>query len=270
MSYMEKMGRMVALNQLYILIYSALAALIGINVYLFLLIFVFIAISMIIQSMLTSSSLNEKSSYVQDILSGKKLFHEDNTRAIQSKDTMIYLDLQEQTKFSLYTMLGVLIGLAYFFALWDYVPHLAKFLLLKMYGETLSLPSIDVRLGLFLAFLIYFEGYFVINQGIIMWSLSRVKKLPALNVPTSYIVTDKGIVIKGIVTTKGIRFPLPPDVGLALNKERRFVELTREGRRTVTKLRLYTKNPEKLYDIIKKFTAPTDRDAQQGDKGPSS
>ncbi|NAZ31930.1 MAG: DUF2208 domain-containing protein, partial [Acidilobus sp.] len=57
MSYIEKMSRLVALNQLYILIYSVLAALIGVNIYLFLLVFVFIAISMIVQSILTSSNL---------------------------------------------------------------------------------------------------------------------------------------------------------------------------------------------------------------------
>jgi len=85
-----------------------------------------------------------------------------------------------------------------------------------------------------------------------MWALSRVKKLPALNIPTSYIVTDKGVVIKGLVTTKGVKFPLPPDVRLNMDKNRRFVELVRDGRRTVTKLRLYTRNPEKLYDILRR------------------
>jgi uncharacterized membrane protein len=260
MAYMEKMDRMVALNQLYILIYSALAAVIGVNMYLFLLIFVFIGISMFVQSILMSSGLNEKSSYAAEVLSGKRLFHEDNARAIQSKDTMIYVDLQEQTKFSLYTTLGILIGLAYFFVLWKHVPDLAAYLSLELFGRQIKDVGVEhLRLLLFIAFLLYFEGYFVINQGIMMWSLSRVKKLPALNVPTSYTVTDKGIVIKGLFTTKGIRFPLPPDIEVVLNKDRRFVELTRQGKRTVTRLRLYTKNPEKLYEIIRKaaFPAPS-------------
>jgi len=254
MSYIEKMSRLVALNQLYILIYSVLAAIIGVNIYLFLLVFVFITISMIVQSVLTSSNLNEKGSYVPEILSGKRLFHEDNTRAIQTRDQLIYLDLQEQTKFSLYTTFGVLIGLAYFFALWKYIPDLASLIALNLYGSSAlkSLPLWEARLALFLAFLAYFEGYFVINQGIMMWALSRVKKLPALNIPTSYIVTDKGVVIKGLMTTKGVRFPLPPDVRLNLDKNRRFVELVRDGRRTVTKLRLYTRNPDKLYDILRR------------------
>ena len=253
MSYLEKMSRMIALNQLYIIIYSALAAVIGVNIYLFLLIFVFIAVSMIVQSVLTSSNLNEKGSYVAEILSGKKLFHEDNTRSIQTRDQLIYLDLQEQTKFSLYTTFGVLIGLAYFFALWRDVPYLANYIAVEAFGSPLKdLSPIMVRVSLFLSFLIYFEGYFVINQAIMTWALRRVRKLPALNVPTSFVVTDKGVVIKGLVTTKGIKFPLPPDVRLSLDKNRRFVELIREGKRTVTKLRFYTKNPEKLYDILKR------------------
>ena len=253
MSYIERMGRTVALNQLYIAVYSALAAVIGVNIYLFLLVFVFVAISMIVQSVLTSSNLNEKSSYVAEILAGKRLFHEDNTRPIQTRDQYIYLDLQEQTKFSLYTTLGVLIGLAYFFALWRYVPDLAAALAYKVMGAGVaSIPPLYARLFLFAAFFIYFEGYFVINQAIIMWALSRIRKLPALNVPSAYIVTDRGIVIRGLITTKGIKFPLPPDVAINVNKERRFVELVRDGKRTVTKLRLYTKNPEKLYDVFRK------------------
>ncbi|MGC9072182.1 MAG: DUF2208 domain-containing protein [Acidilobus sp.] len=253
MSYIERMGRLIGLNQLYIVIYSALAAVIGVNIYLFLLIFVFIAVSMIVQSVMMSSNLNEKGGYVPEILSGRRLFHEDNTRAIQTKDQMIYLDLQEQTKFSLYTTFGVLIGLAYFFALWRYVPDFAVLLAVKMYGTTVKdLTFWEARSALLLAFLLYFEGYFVINQGIMTWALKRVRKLPALNVPTSFIVTDRGVVIKGFVTTKGIRFPLPPDVRLNLDKNRRFVELVREGKRTVTKLRFYTRNPEKLYDVLRR------------------
>ncbi len=253
MSYMERMSRLIALNQSYIIIYSALAAVIGVNIYLFLLIFVFIAVSMVVQSVLTSSNLNEKGSYVPEILSGKRLYHEDNTRAIQTRDQLIYVDLQEQTKFSLYTTFGVLIGLAYFFALWRDVPYLAEYLAFRLFGAPYSdLPLWLARVTLFIAFLAYFEGYFVINQGIMTWALKRVRKLPALNVPTSYIVTDRGVVIKGLVTTKGIKFPLPPDVRLNVDKNRRFVELVREGRRTVTKLRFYTKNPDKLYDIFKK------------------
>ncbi len=262
MSYMEKMSRMIALNQLYIIVYSALAAVIGVNIYLFLLIFVFIAISMIVQTVLTSSNLNEKGSYVAEILSGKRLFHEDNTRAIQTRDQQIYLDLQEQTKFSLYTTFGVLIGLAYFFALWRDVPYLANFIALKAFGASMAdLPSLEARASLFIAFLAYFEGYFVINQAIMTWALRRVQKLPALNVPASYTITDKGVVIKGLVTTKGIKFPLPPDVRVNLDRNRRFVELIREGRRTVTKLRFYTKNPDKLYDILRKAAFSTSEEA---------
>ncbi len=260
MSYIERMGRMVALNQVYILIYSVLAAVIGVNIYLFLLVFLFIAISMVIQSFMTSSSLNEKSSYVSEVLSGKKLFHEDNTRTIQSKDQLIYVDLQEQARFSMYTTIGVLVGLAYFFALWKYVPELAAYLAFEFMGTSIDkLSLLYVRLLLFVAFFIYFEGYFIINQGIMMWSLSRIKKLPALTVPSSYMVTDKGIVVKGIITTKAIKFPLPSDVAVNMNKDRRFVEIVRDGKRTVTRLRLYTKNPEKLYDVLRRVAFPQER-----------
>ena len=136
------------------------------------------------------------------------------------------------------------IGLIYFFVLFKYVPDLSRYL------ENFIT---NYRIDLFLGFLIYFEGYFAITMLNTMWAVSRIKKLPMVNVPSQYTVTDKGIVIKGMLSTKGIAFPLPNETNVNINEERRFVEIIKEGKRTITKLRFYSKNPKRLYEIIKKY-----------------
>lgn len=241
--YVEQRWKSTLLNQAYIIIYSVLAAIIGVNYLLFVLVIVFVIISMFLQSYLSGSPIG-KNTKAQEVLQGKRLYHEPETRSIQMKDKQVMVDFQEQSKFTMYTTIGMFIGLIYFFVLFKYVPDLAK--LLELYIT-------NYRIDLFLGFLIYFEGYFLITMLNTMWAISRIKKLPMVNVPSQYTITDKGIVIKGMISTKGIAFPLPNEANVNLNEERRFVEIIKEGKRTVTKLRFYSKNPKRLYEIIKKY-----------------
>ncbi|MGC9134408.1 MAG: DUF2208 domain-containing protein [Caldisphaera sp.] len=241
--YVEQRWKSTLLNQAYIIVYSILAAIIGVNYMLFILVIVFVIISMFLQSYLSGSPIG-KNTKANEVLQGKRLYHEPETRSIQVKDKQVMLDFQEQSRFTMYTTIGMFIGLIYFFVLFKYVPDLSRFL-----GNYIA----DYRIDLFLGFLIYFEGYFAINMLNTMWAVSRIKKLPMVNVPSQYTVTDKGIVIKGMLTTKGIAFPLPNETNVNLNEERRFVEIVKEGKRTITKLRFYSKNPKRLYEIIKKY-----------------
>lgn len=245
MSYMvEQRWKSTLLNQVYILIYSVLAVFIGVNYMLFILVIIFVMISMFLQSYLGGNPLG-KNTKVTEILQGKRLYHEPETRSIQMKDKQVMVDFQGQTKFTLYTTIGMFIGLIYFFVLFKHVPDLAKFL-----GYYISYSA---RLDLFLAFLIYFEGYFIITTLNMIWAVSRIKKLPMINTPSQYTITDKGIVIKGMISTKGIAFPLPNEVNVNINEDRKFVEVIKEGKRTITKLRFYSKNPKRLYEIIRKY-----------------
>ncbi|MCE4608383.1 MAG: DUF2208 domain-containing protein [Caldisphaeraceae archaeon] len=245
MSYMvEQRFRSMMLNQVYVIIYSVLAAFIGINYMLFILVMIFIAVSMFLQSYLSGSPVGKKVK-ADDVLRGKRLYHEHETRSIQTKDKQVMADFQEQSKFSMYNMIGMFIGLIYFFVFFKYVPALSN-LLMAYIGS-------NIRLDFFLAFLIYFEVYFVITILNMEWAVRKVKRLPMINTPSQYTITDRGIVMKGLVTTKGIAFPLPRDINMTLNEERRFVELIKEGKRTITKIRFYSKNPRRLYDIFKKY-----------------
>ncbi|MEM4865155.1 MAG: DUF2208 family protein, partial [Acidilobaceae archaeon] len=162
---------------------------------------------------------------------------------IQAQDQSQLQELQEQLRFFTYMNLALLIGLAYFFIFWSKVPALAEFFT-EMTG--------NAYLGRFLGFLVYLEGFFIINQASIQLALARMKSITILNVPRSYVVTEKGIVISGLLTKKGIGFPLPKEVSIDLSEERKFVELVVRGEKTLNKLRLYSKNPRRLYEIILK------------------
>ncbi|MFP3295319.1 MAG: DUF2208 domain-containing protein [Caldisphaera sp.] len=241
--YVEQRWKSTLLNQAYIILYSILAAILGVNYLLFILVIVFVIISMFLQNYLSGSPIG-KNTKAHEVLQGKRLYHEPETRSIQMKDKQIMVDFQEQSRFTMYTTIGMFIGLIYFFVLFKYVPDLSRYL------ENFIT---NYRIDLFLGFLIYFEGYFAITMLNTMWAVSRIKKLPMVNVPSQYTVTDKGIVIKGMLSTKGIAFPLPNETNVNINEERRFVEIIKEGKRTITKLRFYSKNPKRLYEIIKKY-----------------
>jgi len=241
--YVEQRWKSTLLNQAYIILYSILAAIIGVNYLLFILVIVFVIISMFLQSYLSGSPIG-KNTKAHEVLQGKRLYHEPETRSIQMKDKQIMVDFQEQSRFTMYTTIGMFIGLIYFFVFFKYVPDLSRYL-----ENFITNYRIDLLLG----FLIYFEGYFAITMLNTMWAVSKIKKLPMVNVPSQYTVTDKGIVIKGMLSTKGIAFPLPNETNVNINEERRFVEIIKEGKRTITKLRFYSKNPKRLYEIIKKY-----------------
>jgi uncharacterized membrane protein len=132
----------------------------------------------------------------------------------------------------------------YFIVLWKYVPDLHNML-------TAYIPNDKV--ALFLAFFIYFEGLFIINQAFMVWSIRKVGKVPMIQSPSSYTITDKGIVIKGLIGKSTIVFPLPPDTRMRVNERRKFVELIKHGKRTVTRVRFYTRRVKRLEEILRKY-----------------
>jgi len=154
------------------------------------------------------------------------------------------LDLQEQSKFSMYNMVGMLAAMAYFFLLWPYTSHLYDYFS-QLVGEG--------RLAHFLAYLVYFEGLFIISQASYLWALRKVGKITMIQMPQAFTVTEKGIVFQGIVGKSGFRFPLPAEAKLNIDEKRRFVEIVIEGKRSVSKIRLYTRNPKRLLEVLKRY-----------------
>ena len=76
-----------------------------------------------------------------------------------------------------------------------------------------------------------------------------------LNMPSSYTVTEKGIIYKGLISKTAIPFPLPEEVEVRLDEKRKFVELVKKDQkaRVTTVLRLYARNPRRLYQAIRRY-----------------
>lgn len=240
----ENVKSRVLIGQLSIILYSVAAAILGRNYKAFILVFILIIIITLIQNRSGKNPLGQEKVKPEELLKGRKLYEEEKARELQTKDTEIMKDMQEQSKFTMYTSMGMMIAMLYFFLLWGYVDHLYEYIALRV-GEG--------KLAEFLAFLIYFEGLFVINQGVYVWALRKVGKVTMLQSPPGFTVTDKGIVLKGLIGKTTITFPLPDDVEININEKRKFVEIVKHSKRTVLKLRLYTRNPKRLAEVIKRY-----------------
>ncbi|MCE4600860.1 MAG: DUF2208 domain-containing protein [Desulfurococcales archaeon] len=240
----EDVKSRVLLGQFSILLYSVAAAILGRNYKTFILVFILIIIISVLQNRSGKNPLGQARVPPEEVLKGRKLYEEENARELQTKDLDIMKDMQEQSRFTMYTSMGMFIAMLYFFLLWKYVDTLYQYV---------SVYTGPGKLAEFLAFLIYFEGLFVINQLVYIWALRKVGKVTMLQPAPSYTVTDKGIVIKGLVGKTAITFPLPDDIEVNVNEKRKFVELVKKSKRTVTKLRFYAKNPKRLAEVIKRY-----------------
>ena len=240
----EDVRSRVLVGQLSILLYSIFAAILGKNATTFILVFILIIIISILQNRSGPNPVGQAKTKPEIVLKGRKVYEEEKARDLQMKDTALMADMREQSRFTMYTSLGMLIAFIYFFAFWGYVDDLERWLIPYMGSG---------KITVFTAFLIYFEGLFIINQAVYIWALRKVGKVVMLQTPPKFTVTDKGIVIKGLTGGTALTFPLPHDVELSVNEKRKFVELIKHYKRTIVKVRFYTKNPKRLAEVIKRY-----------------
>jgi len=243
-NFVEDLRYRVIIGQAAIILYSLFATILGWNYKTFILVFALIIAFSIIQNRRAKNPLGQEKVPPENVLKGKRLYREENVRELQQSDTELMKDFQEQSKFTMYNMLGMVAVMAYFFLFWNHIDALYEWVA-GYVGEG--------DLAQFLAFLIFFEGLFVINQLAYWWALRKVGKVTMVQMFTSYTVTDKGIVAEGLMRKSALTFPLPDDVEVVVDEKRRFVELVKEGKRTRTKIRLYARNPKRLAEIIRRY-----------------
>ncbi len=236
----------VLFGQATMVLYSLMITFLGRSGKTFLLVFLLIIVFSILMARRGGKNpLGQEKVPPERVLEGKKLYEEKNTRELQTQDQGLLLDIQEQSRFSMYNMLGMVAAMAYFFLFWPHVDGLYS-LVAAYLGEG--------KTAEFIAYLIYFEGLFIITQASYYWALRKVGKVPMIQMPQSYTVTDKGIVLQGMVGKTAVTFPLPDKARVAVNEKRKFVEIVVERKRTVTRLRLYARNPKRLYEIIRRYS----------------
>ena len=245
MSFVENMRQRVVVGQIGIIVYSLAAALLGKTWKTFVLALIVIIIIQVIISRRNQNPLGQQKASVEEVLDANKVFEENKAYELQMQDRELFVEMQEQSKLTMYTSIGMLISIVYFMVLWKYVDIIHRIFLSYVVNE---------RLAWFLAFFAYFEGLFIINQLSMIWAIKKVGKVPVIQIPRSYTVTTKGIVIKGIVGKTVLKFPLPPETDVRSSEKRKFVELVKPGQRTVLKIRLYTRRVKRLEEVLRKYS----------------
>ena len=234
-----------ALGQFYIIVYSLIAAWLGIGLRTFLIIMLLIVVTTYIQNRLFSRNpMSSVKVRVEDVAGARKLVEERDLRELQAKDEGLIRDMEAQIKFTTILMLSTLVGLVYFFIAWRHVPSLYE--LLKGYVGSDFLANM-------LAFLLYLEGFFIISQVSTEIALRRAGRITVISMPNEYIVTTKGIVYRGFLSSTALAFPLNPQVTIRLDEKRGFVDIVSEGKVSSTVLRLYSRDPRRLYEIIRRY-----------------
>ncbi len=230
------------MSQISIIVFSLAAAFF--RQYYSYIILLFFIIYFVAMAKLNKAKASKGKVSVEDLQKAKKFIEEKNAREIMMEDKEISKDMADQMNTMKTMMLPSLIVMIYFFTLWKYVPSI---------GDTLSSYVSDHSIAFFLAFLLYFEGSFIISWVGRIALIRRAGHLVTINMPTSYTVTDKGILVGGIIGQQPIPFPLNDDVEVNYSEKRRFVEVVQRQGRNVIKTRFYTKNPKRLYEIIQRY-----------------
>lgn len=231
------------IGQLSIVIFSIVAGFLGRSgLYYWLFILLYFIIYMILMSKFSQPNLPHMVK-AEKVETGKTLFEEDKAFEVASSDKQYVVEMQEQMKIMQSNMMFSFVVLIYFFfAIGPVTSYVAP-------------KFADERIGFAVAYFILFEGSFLLSllgQYYIGRRMSKAgKKVVAMNMPRAFAVTTEGIIIKGLTSSKGIKFPITL-YKVVLDEERKFVELVHETDKVVNKIRLYTKNPNKLYDIISK------------------
>ncbi|BAN90995.1 DUF2208 family protein [Aeropyrum camini] len=234
----------IILSQAFIILYSLLASILGRNWKTFAVIIVLFIILSVIMSRRSKGPLGVKADPAE-IESARRLYEEKGARELQMKDEGLASDLQEQSKALMSMNLIMIVGLAYFILFWRFIDPLYEFMISNVTSHEL--------LAHFLAFLAYFEGYFLVNTVTAYVVSKRSGPMITINMPTEYSVSEKGIVYKGLLSKTAIPFPLPEGVKVSVNEQRKFVEIRKVNTKTDFRLRLYARNPKRLYTIIERY-----------------
>jgi uncharacterized membrane protein len=156
---------------------------------------------------------------------GGKVVYEEKSNEIMEKDPDVEKLFTAQLKISLLQNLPIFVLLALGFTLWPLI------------------PKIENKIVRFMATLLYFESFSLLNMvsnKVLVKKVSEVPK-PVAN----FKVTTEGIQIKPV---GAIRFPLT-DYEIRVNESSSSIDLIPRTK-GMPAYRIYTKNPRKLYEVL--------------------
>ncbi|MEM0038368.1 MAG: DUF2208 family protein [Zestosphaera sp.] len=153
---------------------------------------------------------------------------------LQSKDSELVAELKPMLKLS---MLNLAILPVFFIWYWAYFQFIN------------ALTIVEVSEYRFLAYLIGYEVPFALVQAVNLMSRRSVRVM--VQVVSEYEVYDKGVLGTGIA----LKFPFGESkYKVEVNTKRMFVDLVQTSSgKSVVKLRFYSKNPERLHEIFRRY-----------------
>jgi uncharacterized membrane protein len=178
-----------------------------------------------------------RSAKLDDVLSGRKLFEEQKAMDIAVADEELARELTGQVKMLVASFLGLGVAVGIFAAI-----SLVRGQVVQ--GFTALTGS--EKLANFLYWLLLFEILFIASRAATLLVAKGAQKQQPPLIPSRYVVTDRGVAVPGVIGL-ALAFPLPSGYEVRVNEKRKFVEIAdSRGRR----LRLYTRNPRRLYELI--------------------
>lgn len=184
----------------------------------------------------------------EEIEASRQLFAEKNALDLAATDDELFKLYSKQVK-------GMILYIALLPLYWAIFETARR--LMPSFEATLSAYGLSTVAARFILWVAAFEAMFAISMltrkltvgG--FFTTSPAQQPPT--VPASYIVTEKGILVRGAIGNV-IGFPLPEGTEVILNEQKNYVEIRfKNGGR----LRLYTKRPRRLYEIIQRFGKPS-------------
>jgi len=155
---------------------------------------------------------------------------------VMNKDPLLPKDLKSQFSILLYMFL----------------PFIIIFALFAPLRELILGDAEPGSFRTFIGFLVLYEAFFIISMSSRFASAIMIKRkgFSMLSVPNEYIITEKGILSPNLA----VKFPVKVK-RIDYNLERGFVEFDMIGSTSVsggvTRVRLYTRKPKELYEILK-------------------
>lgn len=170
----------------------------------------------------------------KEVRGGRKLVEvkADEVMSIVKYDSKLNEELRPMMKTSLLSLVNMVVILAWYYVYFNMVIHYFE-------GGDLTYK--------FIGFLIGYEVPFI-GLTLINFITRRSQKV-MIQVVNSYTIYDKGIVGSGIV----VKFPLSKEYSVSVDPLRKFVEITKADRNITIRYRFYSKNVDRISDIINRF-----------------
>jgi uncharacterized membrane protein len=244
---MDGSGKMLLVSQAYLIVLAAVLAMAP--RYYLIVFFVYFAIIMLVSAYWGRRRVKGSRVSREEIESARQLFVERNAFDVAAMDDELMHIYGKQLKGLLLSFLLLPVYWAIFEAARRLQPSFEEF----MAGYGLGGKGAGFLLWL-ITFEVMFLLSFVVRKFTVgsFFSMSPSQQPPM--VPASYIVTDKGIIIKGAMGSV-IGFPLPEGTKVRVDEKRGFVEIVfRSG----GKIRLYSKRARRLYELIVRFGKPSE------------